>query len=354
MARALRGMRRCIAGRCRSRRSPAAPRHAAAPRRAGDPLPPPPADIARFPTPCRAPSRAARRGNPPFYEVLGKRYFVLRQRRGYVERGVASWYGPTSTASDTSSGEPYDMYAHDGRAQDAADSRATRASPTSRNGRSVVVRINDRGPFVGNRIIDLSYTAAARLDMLRNGTAFVEVRTIGRASEPSAVPRRSAPLPAAPLPGVGTAVAADAPVAVPVRSSTSRSAPSPTPAMRSACSRDCRAGGLGNAFITTTRAQRPPRARAPRAAGQRRGVRRPERAPRGPRVRRGAAGTGVNKPASSLNAAEWLRLGFLMDFFPPVIGSSGQKSTYTAVRKTEAATTFAPQPRYLSDHQACR
>ncbi len=67
------------------------------------------------------------------------------------------------------------------------------------NGRSVVVRVNDRGPFVGNRIIDLSYTAAAKLDMLKNGTAMVEVSTIDPAAAPAATP---AAAPAAPRPAL--------------------------------------------------------------------------------------------------------------------------------------------------------
>jgi rare lipoprotein A len=116
-------------------------------------------------------------GNPPFYDVMGQRYFVLAGADGYIERGVASWYGPTFHGGSTSSGEQYDMYG-------MTAAHKTLPLPTYvrvtnlRNGRSVVVRVNDRGPFVANRLIDLSYTAAAKLDMLREGTTLVEVRAL--------------------------------------------------------------------------------------------------------------------------------------------------------------------------------
>jgi rare lipoprotein A len=115
-------------------------------------------------------------GNPPFYDVLGHRYFVLASADGYTERGVASWYGPSFHGGNTSSGESYNMYGM--TAAHKTLPLPTYARVTNlRNGKSVVVRINDRGPFVANRLIDLSYTAAAKLDMLREGTTLVEVRT---------------------------------------------------------------------------------------------------------------------------------------------------------------------------------
>jgi rare lipoprotein A len=108
---------------------------------------------------------------------MGKRYFVLGAADGYVERGVASWYGPTFHGVNTSSGERYDMYGM--TAAHKTLPLPTYARVTNlRNGRSITVRINDRGPFVANRLIDLSYTAAAKLDMLREGTTFVEVRAL--------------------------------------------------------------------------------------------------------------------------------------------------------------------------------
>jgi len=90
---------------------------------------------------------------------------------------VASWYGPGFHKIRTSTGEPYDMYGMTAAHKTLPLPAYVRVT-NLQNGLSVVVRVNDRGPFVGNRIIDLSYTAAAKLDMLRNGTAMVEVRSI--------------------------------------------------------------------------------------------------------------------------------------------------------------------------------
>ena len=153
----------------------------------------------------------SRNGNPPFYDVMGKRYFVLSSSVGYVERGVASWYGPGFHKVRTSTGEPYDMYAMTAAHKTLPLPAYVRVT-NLQNGRSIVVRVNDRGPFVGNRIIDLSYTAAYKLDMLRNGTAMVEVRSlepvsantplVAQATAPAAAPNGvpvAAPLTATPL-----------------------------------------------------------------------------------------------------------------------------------------------------------
>jgi peptidoglycan lytic transglycosylase len=141
------------------------------------PLPPPPTDVAATPDAVpRAEPRSAH-GNPPFYDVLSRRYFVLASAEGYVERGVASWYGPSFHGGNTSSGEPYDMYGMTAAHKTLPLPCYARVT-NLRNGRSVVVRINDRGPFVANRLIDLSYTAALKLDMLREGTTLVEVRAL--------------------------------------------------------------------------------------------------------------------------------------------------------------------------------
>jgi rare lipoprotein A len=117
------------------------------------------------------------RGNPPFYDVLGKRYHVLPTSAGYVQRGVASWYGQDFHGLATSSGEQYDMHA-------MTAAHTTLPLPTwvevtnLVNGKRVVVKVNDRGPFVDNRLIDLSYAAATELDMVRAGTTRVEVRVV--------------------------------------------------------------------------------------------------------------------------------------------------------------------------------
>lgn len=141
------------------------------------PTPAPPPDLSKIPDAVPRIEPRSKRGNPPFYEVMGKRYTVMATADGYLERGIASWYGPTFHGELTSMGEKYDMYAMSA-AHKTLPLPAYARVTNLRNGKSVVVRINDRGPFVANRIIDLSYTAAARLDMLRDGTSMVEVRTL--------------------------------------------------------------------------------------------------------------------------------------------------------------------------------
>jgi rare lipoprotein A len=143
------------------------------------PLPPlpPPGDIETIPEPVPKAEPRSAKGNPPFYTVLGKRYFVMDKAEGYFERGVASWYGPGFHAAATSNGERYDMYAMTA-AHKTLPLPAYVQVTNLRNGRSVVVRVNDRGPFKDGRIIDLSYTAASKLGMLKDGTTFVEVRAL--------------------------------------------------------------------------------------------------------------------------------------------------------------------------------
>lgn len=124
-----------------------------------------------------APEPRSRYGNPASYEEMGRRYVVLNSSAGYIERGVASWYGEKFHGRRTSSGETYDMHA-------MTAAHKTLPLPTwvevknLRNGQTIRVRINDRGPFVENRIIDLSYEAAKRLDIITDGTGLVEVRAI--------------------------------------------------------------------------------------------------------------------------------------------------------------------------------
>lgn len=119
-------------------------------------------------------------GNDP-YIVFGKTYLPLPDAAGYRERGIASWYGKKFHGKRTSSGEPYDMYA-------MTAAHKTLPLPTYvrvtnlRNGRAVVLRVNDRGPFLHNRLIDLSYAAALKLDIIKMGTGVVEVEALGVAS----------------------------------------------------------------------------------------------------------------------------------------------------------------------------
>lgn len=155
------------------------------------PPPQPPADVTAIPDVVpRAEPRSAR-GNPPFYDVLGKRYFVLPTAAGYVERGVASWYGPGFHAERTSNGEHYDMYGMTA-AHKTLPLPAYVQVTNLANGRSVTLRVNDRGPFKDGRIIDLSYTAASKLGILRAGTAFVEVRALTPGETASTAPATKA------------------------------------------------------------------------------------------------------------------------------------------------------------------
>jgi rare lipoprotein A len=122
-------------------------------------------------------------GNHSPYEVFGKKYTVMKTSKGYYERGVASWYGSKFHGRRTSSGEPYDMHL-------ASAAHKTLPLPTYAevtnldNGRKIIVKINDRGPFKRGRIIDMSYGAAIKLDMIRTGTANVEVRAIDTSNMP--------------------------------------------------------------------------------------------------------------------------------------------------------------------------
>jgi rare lipoprotein A len=122
------------------------------------------------------------RGNPESYVVLGKRYFVLPSNQGYVERGIASWYGVKFHGRSTSNGERYDMYAMSAAHKTLRLPVYARVT-NLRNGKQVTVRINDRGPFHDNRIIDMSYAAAQKLEMTGEGTALVEVEVVGSDGE---------------------------------------------------------------------------------------------------------------------------------------------------------------------------
>jgi len=129
----------------------------------------------------------ARYGNQSPYTVLGKTYTVLASSEGYHERGIASWYGSKFHGRRTSSGEPYDM--HLATAAHKSLPLPTYAEVTNLdNGRKMIVKINDRGPFHDGRIIDLSYAAAIKLGVDQTGTARVDVRAIDTArSKPAAV-----------------------------------------------------------------------------------------------------------------------------------------------------------------------
>jgi rare lipoprotein A len=136
----------------------------------------PPSNLSSVPDASPKSEPLHRFANRP-YEVFGKKYVPLTKVQPYKQRGLASWYGKRFHGQKTASGEPYDMYA------------MTAAHPTLpipsyarvtnlRNGKQVVVRINDRGPFHSGRIIDLSYAAANRLGLIGSGSGEVEIDAI--------------------------------------------------------------------------------------------------------------------------------------------------------------------------------
>lgn len=142
-----------------------------------DSAPKNPPNVSNIPNAIPQDEPRSKYGNPASYEVFGKRYYTLKTSRGYHEQGIASWYGNKFHGRRTSSGETYDMYA-------MTAAHKTLPLPTYvevtnlDNGRKVIVKVNDRGPFHDDRLIDLSYSAAKKLDIISKGTGRVEVRVI--------------------------------------------------------------------------------------------------------------------------------------------------------------------------------
>ena len=136
----------------------------------------PPPDLDKVPdaVPQLEPLRAATM-RP--YVVMGQTYTPMTELQPYKAQGVATWYGRRYHGRQTSSGEPYDMYGMTAAHPTLPIPSYVRVTNVA-SGRSVVVRVNDRGPFIDNRLIDLSYTAAYKLGVLAGGSAVVEVETI--------------------------------------------------------------------------------------------------------------------------------------------------------------------------------
>ncbi|MBD3898601.1 septal ring lytic transglycosylase RlpA family protein [Halomonas sp. ML-15] len=119
----------------------------------------------------------SRGGNRSTYEVWGETYHVLSDEVGYSNEGIASWYGEKFHGYATANGEIYDMYLMTAAHRSLPLPSFVKVTSVD-NGRSVIVRVNDRGPFHDNREIDLSYAAASRLDILGRGTGKVRVEAI--------------------------------------------------------------------------------------------------------------------------------------------------------------------------------
>ncbi len=161
----------------------------------------PPPDVSKIPEPVPKVEPRSQYGNKSPYTVLGETYSVLPEANGYVERGIASWYGNKFHGFTTSTFEKYDMYAYSAASKTLPLPSYARVTNLE-NGHSVIVRVNDRGPFVQNRVIDLSYVAAVKIGVWPKGTAMVEVRAIDPAhpeAEPASLravsARASAPAP---------------------------------------------------------------------------------------------------------------------------------------------------------------
>jgi len=142
-----------------------------------DSAPTRPRDVSDIPNAQPKDEPKSKYGNPAYYEVFGKRYYTLKSSHGYHEKGTASWYGKKFHGRRTSSGETYDMYA-------MTAAHKTLPLPTYvevtnvDNGKKIIVKVNDRGPFHGNRLIDLSYSAAKKLDIIAKGTGLVEIKVV--------------------------------------------------------------------------------------------------------------------------------------------------------------------------------
>lgn len=135
-------------------------------------------DISGLVEPVPRDEPRARYGNRSPYSVLGKSYHVLDSARGFRERGLASWYGTKFNGRATSSGEFYDICSFTAAHKTLPLPSYVRVTNLD-NGRSLIVRVNDRGPFHPGRVMDLSYAAAVRLGVDRAGTARVELEAVG-------------------------------------------------------------------------------------------------------------------------------------------------------------------------------
>ncbi len=148
---------------------------------------PPPLDVSQLVEPVPRVEPHSLYGNKSPYTVLGHSYRVLPSASGYDERGIASFYGNKFHGYKTSSLETYDMYAFSAASTTLPLPSYARVTNLE-NGKSVIVRINDRGPFHQNRLIDLSYAAAVKIGIWPKGTGLVEVRGIDPGNSASELP----------------------------------------------------------------------------------------------------------------------------------------------------------------------
>lgn len=164
--------------------------------------------LMRVPDATPKTEKVTKAGNKNPYTVFGKTYYLLSQARGYKARGTASWYGTKFHGRHTANGEVYDMNAMTAAHKTLPIPCYVRVRNT-KNNKTIVVRVNDRGPFHGNRLIDLSYAAAVRLGFADQGTAPVEIEVLTPGVNDSK--RRSASIPVAESRPVAQAKAAIVP-----------------------------------------------------------------------------------------------------------------------------------------------
>ena len=148
-------------------------------------------------------------GNSPTYEVLGKTYKVLSDPTGFRQRGYASWYGKKFHGRLTANGDRYDMFGMTAAHKSLPLPSYVRVTDLDNN-KAVIVKVNDRGPFHSDRIIDLSYAAAAKLGLIGHGTSMVEIELLDPATYmaadapgPDTSPNETASVSAVPAPALG-------------------------------------------------------------------------------------------------------------------------------------------------------
>lgn len=142
-----------------------------------DSAPTRPVDVTNIPDAVPKPVTRSKYGNPKSYVVFGKRYYVMNDNSGFTQQGIASWYGKKFHGRRTSSGEAYDMYAMTAAHKTLILPAYVEVTNLG-NGKKAIVKVNDRGPFHENRVIDLSYSAATKLDVVAKGTAVVKIRVV--------------------------------------------------------------------------------------------------------------------------------------------------------------------------------
>lgn len=241
-----------------------------------DGSPPERIDLSSIPDAVPKTEPLSKYGNPESYEIDGRRYYTLASSKGYKARGTASWYGTKFHGYRTSSGDIYDMYQMTAAHKTLPLPTYARVTNLD-NGRSVIVKINDRGPFHSDRLIDLSYAAAAKLGLLHNGTGRVEVEALDARPEPPPQTQVAAAIPASKPKFAGdTAPTANATTATPAPKGAVKNGPSRAqPANAAAAGAAAAKASAGSATNATKPAQTAAASAAKPPAGSATGAAKP-------------------------------------------------------------------------------